>query len=253
MGSPRVQRDPATATRSRGRTAAARSRRRREAVGSRVPGSPSNGRAVADGALVARGDADAVRRTGQQARPAQPGPAHHAQAARRGDGRLRQAGLPRHPGQRRRRDRQDVTRHLLPVLLQQGGPAAGPGGRGGRRSPEGLRRASSTLPGRGWHAAVGGRARLGHRPTRSSGSATRRSSASWTDLATDRPRAGRHHPPHLLGHLGRPRQRRSVPTPRATIIDPDAAGMATLAMLDRFHYFREFVGPARSTTWRSRR
>ena len=27
------------------------------------------------------------------------------------------------------------------------------------------------------------------------------------------------------------------------IIDPDAAGMATLAMLDRFHYLREFVGP----------
>ncbi len=26
------------------------------------------------------------------------------------------------------------------------------------------------------------------------------------------------------------------------IIDPDAAGMATLAMLDRFHYLREFVG-----------
>jgi AcrR family transcriptional regulator len=26
------------------------------------------------------------------------------------------------------------------------------------------------------------------------------------------------------------------------IIDPDAAGLATLAMLDRFHYLREFVG-----------
>jgi hypothetical protein len=26
------------------------------------------------------------------------------------------------------------------------------------------------------------------------------------------------------------------------IIDPEAAGMATLAMLDRFHYLRDFVG-----------
>ena len=36
------------------------------------------------------------------------------------------------------------------------------------------------------------------------------------------------------------------------IIDPDAAGMATLAMLDRFHYLREFMGQPIDDT-RSRR
>ena len=31
-------------------------------------------------------------------------------------------------------------------------------------------------------------------------------------------------------------------TPRATRSTPAAAGLAALAMLDRFHYLREFVG-----------
>ena len=100
------------------------------------------------------------RRPRQQAGPAQPGSSHHAQAAQRRHGGVRQAGLSRHPGQRHRRYRQDLARHLLPVLLQQGGPAASPGGRGGQRVAVPLRHAQrAARPGRA--APVGGRLRLG--------------------------------------------------------------------------------------------
>ncbi len=64
---------------------------------------------------------------------------------------------------------------------------------------------------------------------------------SWTDLATI--------DPELIDAI---RQTFTVmsaalakqigPDSSGHIIDPDAAGMATLAMLDRFHYLREFVG-----------
>jgi AcrR family transcriptional regulator len=64
---------------------------------------------------------------------------------------------------------------------------------------------------------------------------------SWTDLATI--------DPELIDVI---RQAFTVmsgalsnqigPDSSGHIIDPDAAGMATLAMLDRFHYLREFVG-----------
>ena len=64
---------------------------------------------------------------------------------------------------------------------------------------------------------------------------------SWTDLATI--------DPELIDVI---RQTFTVmsgalsnqigPDSSGHIIDPEAAGMATLAMLDRFHYLREFVG-----------
>ena len=64
---------------------------------------------------------------------------------------------------------------------------------------------------------------------------------TWTDLATI--------DPELVGVI---RQtftamsgaltRQIGPDSSGHIIDPEAAGMATLAMLDRFHYLREFVG-----------
>ena len=64
---------------------------------------------------------------------------------------------------------------------------------------------------------------------------------AWTDLATI--------DPELIGVI---RQTFTVmsgalarqigPDSSGHIIDPDAAGMAVLAMLDRFHYLREFVG-----------
>ena len=64
---------------------------------------------------------------------------------------------------------------------------------------------------------------------------------SWTDLATIDPElidVIRHTFTVMSGalsnHIG--------PDSSGHIIDPDAAGMATLAMLDRFHYLREFVG-----------
>ena len=64
---------------------------------------------------------------------------------------------------------------------------------------------------------------------------------AWTDLATIDPElvdlirntfttmSGA-----LAKHIG--------PDSSGHIIDPDAAGLATLAMLDRFHYLREFLG-----------
>ncbi len=64
---------------------------------------------------------------------------------------------------------------------------------------------------------------------------------TWTDLATIDPvlvDVIRQTFTALSGAL----TRQIGPDSSGHIIDPDAAGMATLAMLDRFHYLREFVG-----------
>ena len=64
---------------------------------------------------------------------------------------------------------------------------------------------------------------------------------SWTDLATIDPElidAIRQTFTVMSGALSN----QIGPDSSGHIIDPEAAGMATLAMLDRFHYLREFVG-----------
>jgi AcrR family transcriptional regulator len=64
---------------------------------------------------------------------------------------------------------------------------------------------------------------------------------TWTDLATIDPELVdviRHTFTAMSGAL----TRQIGPDSSGHLIDPDAAGMATLAMLDRFHYLREFVG-----------
>ena len=64
---------------------------------------------------------------------------------------------------------------------------------------------------------------------------------SWTDLATIDPElidVIRNTFTVMSGALAK----QIGPDSSGHIIDPDAAGMATLAMLDRFHYLREFVG-----------
>jgi AcrR family transcriptional regulator len=64
---------------------------------------------------------------------------------------------------------------------------------------------------------------------------------AWTDLATIDPELVdviRQTFTVMSGALSQ----QIGPDSSGHIIDPDAAGMATLAMLDRFHYLREFVG-----------
>jgi len=64
---------------------------------------------------------------------------------------------------------------------------------------------------------------------------------TWTDLATIDPELVdviRQTFTAMSGAL----TRQIGPDSSGHIIDPEAAGMATLAMLDRFHYLREFVG-----------
>ncbi len=64
---------------------------------------------------------------------------------------------------------------------------------------------------------------------------------AWTDLATIDPELLdliRSTFTSLSGALAK----QIGPDSSGHIIDPDAAGLATLAMLDRFHYLREFVG-----------
>jgi AcrR family transcriptional regulator len=63
----------------------------------------------------------------------------------------------------------------------------------------------------------------------------------WTDLATA--------DPELVGMVRQTftamsgaLSKQISPDSSGHIIDPEAAGMATLAMLDRFHYLRDFVG-----------
>jgi AcrR family transcriptional regulator len=63
----------------------------------------------------------------------------------------------------------------------------------------------------------------------------------WTDLATIDPElidVIR----HTFTVVSRALSDQIGPDSSGHIIDPDAAGLATLAMLDRFHYLREFVG-----------
>jgi AcrR family transcriptional regulator len=63
----------------------------------------------------------------------------------------------------------------------------------------------------------------------------------WTDLATVDPElidVIRNTFTAMSGAL----TKQIGPDSSGHILDPDAAGMATLAMLDRFHYLREFVG-----------
>ena len=64
---------------------------------------------------------------------------------------------------------------------------------------------------------------------------------AWTDLATI--------DPELVDlirstftNMSSALARQIGPDSSGHIIDPDAAGLATLAMLDRFHYLREFLG-----------
>jgi AcrR family transcriptional regulator len=64
----------------------------------------------------------------------------------------------------------------------------------------------------------------------------------WTDLATADPELVdmvRQTFTAMSGALSK----QIGPDSSGHIIDPEAAGMATLAMLDRFHYLRDFVGP----------
>ena len=64
---------------------------------------------------------------------------------------------------------------------------------------------------------------------------------AWTDLATIDPELVdviRSTFTVMSGALAK----QIGPDSSGHIIDPDAAGLATLAMLDRFHYLREFVG-----------
>jgi AcrR family transcriptional regulator len=64
---------------------------------------------------------------------------------------------------------------------------------------------------------------------------------AWTDLATIDPEfldLIRSTITAMSGALAQ----QIGPVSSGHIIDPDAAGLATLAMLDRFHYLREFVG-----------
>jgi AcrR family transcriptional regulator len=64
---------------------------------------------------------------------------------------------------------------------------------------------------------------------------------AWTDLATIDPElidAIRSTFTVMSGALAK----QIGPDSSGHIIDPDAAGLATLAMLDRFHYLREFLG-----------
>jgi AcrR family transcriptional regulator len=64
---------------------------------------------------------------------------------------------------------------------------------------------------------------------------------AWTDLATIDPElidVIRNTFTVMSGALSE----QIGPDSSGHIIDPDAAGLATLAMLDRFHYLREFIG-----------
>ena len=72
------------------------------------------------------------RRAGQPAGPAFAGAQDHAQAPRRRHDRLRPSRLLRGARRRHRQGGPDLARDLLPLLLQQGGSPAGPGGRGRR-------------------------------------------------------------------------------------------------------------------------
>ena len=89
---------------------------------------------------ASKAGAAATRRgAGPGARAARAGQEDDAQAARRGDDRVREARLPRGARRRHRQGGQDVARHLLPVLRQQGRPVPHAHGRRGRGDDRAVR------------------------------------------------------------------------------------------------------------------
>ena len=66
---------------------------------------------------------------------------------------------------------------------------------------------------------------------------------AWTDLATIDPGINRTDViRNTFTVMSSALSKQIGPDSSGHSIDPDAAGLATLAMLDRFHYLREFVG-----------
>jgi AcrR family transcriptional regulator len=100
--------------------------------------------------------------------------------------------------------------------------------------------ALNTSPELGRHAAVGRRARVD--PGLLGTVDSLRPAVPGLDRpGHHRPRAHRRHPPDLhrdVRRAGPADQHRGIGAHHR----PQAAGMAVLAMLDRFHYLREFVG-----------
>ena len=143
------------------------------------------------------------------------------------------AGLPRGPGRRHRQGRQDLARHLLPVLLEQGRPVPG-AGRGRRRRDARARRRASRRS----------------RPTATGYVALRAWLASFADLYE-------HYGPvirawteaEIGGERVRParhrRARRVHPGARSTgsgsaapaDLDPVVASLALVAMIERCNYY----------------
>ncbi len=64
---------------------------------------------------------------------------------------------------------------------------------------------------------------------------------AWTELAGIDPELGAQ-VRATVGAMSRALARQVAASPGAAGLDPEASGMAVLAMLDRFHYLREFVG-----------
>jgi AcrR family transcriptional regulator len=70
---------------------------------------------------------------------------------------------------------------------------------------------------------------------------------AWTELANVDPELGEQ-TRRSIGSMSDALSARIASTEAGAGLDTDVAGMAILAMLDRFHYFREFVGqPVDST------
>ena len=64
---------------------------------------------------------------------------------------------------------------------------------------------------------------------------------AWTELAAIDPELGVQ-VRQTVGAMSRALARQVASAPGASDLDADASGMAVLAMLDRFHYLREFTG-----------
>ena len=109
--------------------------------------------------------------------------------------------------------------------------------------PKNVYDAFSVLPAPGARRApVGGRAGLGPGLLGALEAATRRCSAcgpSWP-RSTGSSAAPSGAPSRGISYARSPMQ--IGPDSSGHVLDPDTAGMAALAMLDRFHYLREFVG-----------
>ena len=65
---------------------------------------------------------------------------------------------------------------------------------------------------------------------------------AWTDLATIDRDLLQNHPQHASSMMSDALDRADRPDSSGHSIDPRAAGLAVVAMLDRFHYMREFIG-----------